>query len=310
MRRLLIVATVLLAVAILAGLLMRHTLLQGELRERVEARLSTTLGQRVSIGRLGVSFFPRLAVSGSDVQIGDAPSEAPGVAIRRVRILPRIGSLLSRDVVIEQVQLDGFVVSVVRDEAGWHVPSAVPSPTAGENGGIVVERVGLTDARIRVFDRLTGGEIQERSGIDSLYADVTVDGGGLRLSSITGRVGGAEISGDARIDPTEARLELSADRITDADLPAFLELLGSERPDSLRLAEAASLSAHLRVDRASARLSGTGTLRAPEVVLDPLQLQRFEAPFVIDGPRLSFEPATFALYDGAHEGRVDVDLAT
>ena len=310
MRRLLIIAAVLVLLFVVAMLLVRRSLAGGELRETVEARLSAALGLPVSFGEVGVSFFPRPAVSGSDVQVGDPDVEAPSIRIARVRILPRLGSLLSGDVVVEQVQLDGFVVSVLRDEERWRVPAAVPAPTPPGRSGVAIERVRIDGARIRVFDRAAGGEMRERGSIDDVQAEVVTTDDGLRLSSITGRIADATISGEAVVDPTQVRLDLSADEIGDDDLPAFLALLGSARPDVLHLAEPASLSAALRVDRTSSDLSGTGTLRAPEVILDPLRLHQFEAPFAIHGGSLEFAPARFALYGGAHEGTIGMLLAT
>lgn len=308
MRRFLILAAALVLILLVAGFFARRSLMQGNLREAVEARLSATLGEPVSIGRLGIALFPRVALSGTGVRVGDARAQAPGVSIERIRILPRTGSLLSGNVVIEQVQLDGFVVSVLHDAAGWHLPSAVPAPSAGGDDGVAIERLRVSDARIRVFDRASG-EIRERASIDDIHAEIALDGSGMRLSSIAGQIGDAEISGEARVGARAVRLDLTAAKIADEDLPAFLRLLGAERPAFLRIPEAAALSARLEVDRSSSRLSGTGKLAAPEVELDSLRLERFEAPFAIDGSRLAFDPATFGLYGGTHTGTVNIALA-
>jgi uncharacterized protein involved in outer membrane biogenesis len=104
------------------------------------------------------------------------------------------------------------------------------------------------------------------------------------------------------------RLEFRAPAVRDDDLTALLALLGSMRPDFLRLDRPAALSATVRIDRASSRLAGSGSLRAPAVTLDPLRVQDFEAPFTIDGSRLRFEPTTFTLYQGSHRGSVAIAL--
>jgi hypothetical protein len=308
MRRLLLAAAVLGVVLLAAVLVLRQLLLGPELREAIEARLSATLGEPVSIGRLGVALFPRVSITGGEVRVGEARVQAPALDVEAIRIFPRLGPLLSGDVAIEQVELDGFVVSVLHDAKGWHVPSAVPAPTGG-GSGIVVDRVRLANARIRIFDSAGLDGIRERSSIDDVRADVVVREGQLRLTPISGRIGGATITGEAQVDPEEVRLELAAERIENDGLSALLRLLGSERPPFLRLPEPGTLSAVLGVNRATRRLSGTGSLRAPQVALDPLRLHRFEASFVIDGSRLKFDPARFGLYDGAHTGSVVVDLA-
>jgi len=310
MRRFLIATAVLAALVILAGVVIWQFLDTASVRAVVEARLSATLGQPVSIGRLGVSLFPRVALSGGDVRIGETRAQAPAVDVERVRILPYIGPLLRREIAIERVELDGFVVSVLRDVKGrWHVPSTVPVPSAGGGAGASVERVRIANGRVRVFDGTANGEVAESASLDEVEAEVMIDAGGLRLAPISGRIGRATISGEARTDARAVRLDFNAGAIADDDLPVFLRLLGSERPAFLRLGEAATASAALSVDRNTLRLTGKGTLRAPNVVLEPLRLQRFEAPFAIDGPRLQFTPTAFAMYGGTHRGTVTVQLA-
>ena len=309
MRRLLIVAAVLAALVVLGVLLIYLFLDTGSVRGAVEARLSATLGQPVSVGRLGVTFFPRVALTGGDVRVGEARTQAPAVQVERIRVLPRLGPLLRREVAIELVELDGFVVSVLRDAKGqWHVPSAVPAPSAAEGAGATVERVRVADGRVRVFDATANGEVEQSASIDEVEAEVTIDAGGLRLAPISGRIGRAPISGEARTDARAVRLEFQTEKIADQDLPVFLWLLGSERPAFLRLGAAAAASVTVSVDRRTSRLTGKGRLRAPDVVLEPLRLQQFEAPFVIDGSRLQFTPTAFTMYGGAHRGTITVDL--
>ena len=308
-RRLLIVLLVLVVLGAAALFALGQWLGRGQLRSVAESQLSAMLGQPVTIGRLGVSVLPRLALSGADVRIGSAKTQAPSVGIDRVRILPRVRPLLSGDVVLEEIELDGFDVSVLRDErGGWHVPSAVPAPTTGGSSGAVIEQVRVRDGRVRVFDARQAGAMSETASIDALGATITVETGGLRLSNVTGRIGGATISGEARTEARGVRLEFAATAIEDGDLPVFLRLLGSERPAFLKLADAASASVAVNVDRATSRLTGKGMLKAPQVLLDPLRLQRFEAPFVIDGARVQFNPTTFAMYGGGHRGAVAVTL--
>jgi uncharacterized protein involved in outer membrane biogenesis len=305
MTRILRVALVLAAIALIGLLAVRQVLRGAQVREAVEARLSATLGQPVSIGTLGVGLFPRLAVSGTDVRLGDARSVAPALAVERILILPRLAPLFRGTVIVETIELDGFAVSLLRDTDGrWHVPSVLPAPTVGEGGSAAIERVRVSGGRLRVFDGPLGGELRETAAIHDLAADVTVEQEGLRFSPMTGRIGAAPITGNARADARVVRLEFAAETIADDDVPVLLGLLGSERPEFLRLVEPASLAGVVQVDRASRHLSGEGMLKAPEVRFDPLRLERVEAPFAIDGSRLRFDPMTFQMSRGAHQGTV------
>jgi AsmA protein len=308
LRRIVIVAAVVVVIAAAALFLLRRTLVQGQLREAIEARLSATLGTPVSIGRLRLTLFPRVALRGGDVRVGDAQVQAPSLAIERVRVLPRLASLFSDRVVIDRIDLEGFSFSVLRNERGaWELPAVAPVATQGTDASLAIERVRMTGASVRVFERGAGGQISEQSSIDDLEADVTADAGGMHVSSIQGKIGGSSVSGSATMDAREARLQFDAPAIADESLPAFLRLLGSDRPASLRLAAPASVSAVVRVDRGSLRLTGRGTLRAPLLDLSPLRLERFEAPFAIDRSKVTFEPATFVLYRGKHTGTIVFD---
>ncbi|MEX2271489.1 MAG: AsmA-like C-terminal region-containing protein [Vicinamibacterales bacterium] len=306
-RRALIAFAVAVAAVVVVAALLLQSLGRGGLREGVESRLSAALGQPVSIGRLGMTLFPP-GLTGSGVRIGDAEAEAPALDIARVRIVPRFRSLFGSDVVIERLVLDGFVVSVLRDRSGaWHVPAVVPAPAAA-GAGPAIARVRIIDGRMRVFDRAADGALREAASIDAIDADVRVEEDGLRLAPITGRIGGAAIAGEAGSDARSVRLDFSAGAIDDDDLPAFLRLVGGERPEFLKLASPASVRVAIRVDRATSRLTGDGVLQAPRVHLEPLELERFEAPFTIEGSRLLFAPTAFGLSDGMHEGRVSVRL--
>jgi uncharacterized protein involved in outer membrane biogenesis len=297
------------AIALIGVLALRQVLRGAQVREAAEARLSAVLGQPVSIGTLGVSLFPRLAISGTDVRLGDAAAAAPALAVEAVLILPRLAPLLRGRVSVETIDLDGFTVSLLRDAGGrWHVPSVMPAPTAGEGGSAVIERVRVSGGRLRVFDGPVGGALRETAAIHDLDADVTVEASGLRFSPLTGRIGAARITGDARADAHAVRLEFAAETLADDDVPVLLGLLGSERPDFLRLAESASLAGVVQVDRGSRHLSGTGTLNAPAVEFDALRLRQVEAPFTIDGSRLRFAPMTFEMSGGAHQGTVTFDV--
>jgi uncharacterized protein involved in outer membrane biogenesis len=308
MRRLLIFAAAIAVALTVAVLALRSSLVRDEVREAVEARLSATLGQPVSIGSIGVSLLSGIAVTGTDVRIGEASTLAPAVSVEQIRIHPRLSSLLSGARVIDEVELRGFVMAVLRGPDGWQLPGVVPAPSPGERDGIVIERVRLSDATLRVYEQ-EGESLRERGRIDAIAADMLLDQRELRLPAITGRVGASPLEGHAAIGPRTARLHIRSDAVADDDLPAFLGLLGTERPSFLRLPEPGSLTADVEVDRDTLRLSGSGTLRAPAVILEPIRLGQFEAPFVIQGSRLSFDTAAFALYGGTHEGAVQFDMS-
>ena len=309
-RFLTVIAVVLGGFAALAVLLaIRGSLIVDFVREIAESRLSTVLGQPVAIGQLGFSLTPRPAFTGSDIRVGDAAQQAPSVRLDRVDVFPVLRSFLQGPIHVTEVSLDGFTVSILRDADGrWRAPAVFPAPTRGAGDGIGIDRVRVAGGRLLIFDVGANGALRERSRIDDLRTDLLVSREGLRLASLTGRVGGAAISGEAETDPQSVRLDFSASAIRDADVPALFGLLAASHPAVLRIDEPAAASVSVRIERATSRLTGSGTLRAPALTVEPLRLQQLNAPFVVHGTQLTFTPTTFRIHGGSHEGRFTLML--
>ena len=306
-RRLLILVP--LVLVLVGGLVFIRSALNADvLRGAAEARLSAILGQPVSIGSVRVALMPVPAVVGSDVVVGSERA-SPELALERVRIVPRLGSLLRGSYVIRDVTLEGLTVRIVREPPGrWRFPAVVPAPGGDAGSGVVIERVRLRGGQVRILE-LTGDQLRETSRIDEIEGEAAADASGLRVTPISGRVGGAAITGEATVNPQEARFEFTLARITGDDLDNVIGLAASEPPPFLALPRPASASMAVRIDRGKSRLTGTGSLRAGEVGFYSLRLHRLEAPIKTDGSRITFAPATFALYGGTHRGSMVVDLS-
>jgi hypothetical protein len=292
-----------------AGLLvLRSTLNTETLRNAAESKLTDLLGQPVKIGDVGVSLFPSLSVSGTSISIGP-DSEAPELALERIRIVPRVRSLLGGAYVIREVTLQGLTVRIVRESAGgWMFPSVVPVGSGGSDGGVIVERVRLSGGRVRVY-ALDAGKLHETSGIGDIEGESIAEGDGVRISPLAGRVGRSPVSGTATVNSREAVMDFSLPSIAPDDLPAVIGLSASEAPDFVRLMKPAAVKMSVRIDRANDRLRGTGSLAAPQVGFYTLQLTNLQAPISTNGAQITFEPATFALYGGTHRGKMIVDLS-
>jgi len=294
--------------AVAASLAIRGSLSAGFVREIAESRLSTALGQPVAIGDLGFSLTPRPAFTGSNIRVGDAAQRAPSVAFDRVEVFPVLRSFLQGPIRITEVRLDGFTVSILRDAGGrWRAPAVFPAPARG-GGAVGIDRVRVAGGRLLIFDVDANGALRERSRIDELRTDLLVGPGGLRLTSLSGRVGGAAITGEAETDAQSVRLDFSTTAIRDADVPALFGLLAASRPAVLRVDEPAAVSASVKIDRTTSRLTGSGTLRAPALTIEPLRIQQLNAPVVVQGTQLTFAPTTFTINGGSHEGRFTLML--
>lgn len=307
-RTALVVIAIAALVAVAAVVILRRSAMPGAVRTAAEARLAAALGQPVTIGEIGLVLVPRVAFTGSSVRVGAAGGDAPGVSLDRVRIVPRLRSLLGSTIAIEEVRLEGLTVSLLRDGQGrWHAPAAFPAPTGGEPVSVAIDRVSVWGGRIRIFDG-ADGRARQTSSIDAINAEMRVERGGLRLAPLGGRVGGARIDGEAIASPGAITLTFNAPAVADADLQALFGLLGAARPATVRLDRPGATSVTVRIDRTTSRLTGKGTLRIPALVVEPLRLQDVEAPFTIAGSQLTFEPITFTVNAGAHRGRVLLSL--
>jgi uncharacterized protein involved in outer membrane biogenesis len=309
-RRLVLVVALLLLILAAAGLLTLRVALDPEaVRRAAETRLSAMLGQPVTIAGLHVSLLPVPALVGAGILVGPE-REAPDLALQRIRIVPRLGSLLRRAYVIREVTLEGLTVRVVREPPGrWKFPPVMPIPGRDAASQVVVERVRLRGGRVRVWELSARDGMHETSSIDDLEGEAVADAGGLRISPIHGRVGGAAIAGEAVLDAQAARIDFSMAAIKEGDLGAVLGLAAADPPASIRLTSSAAASMSIRIDRQTFRLSGTGSVRAPDITVESLRLHGLEAPIKTDGVKLTFDPTTFTMYGGTHHGTVTIDLS-
>ena len=309
-RRLVFIGAVLLLIAAGAGvLILRLTLGRDVVRRAAETRLSAVLGQPVSIAGVDTDLLPVPALIGTGIVVGP-DSKTPDVALRSIRIVPRLGALLRGSYVIREVTLEGLIVRVVREPPGrWRFPPVVPVPGGHEGGAIVIERVRLRGGRVLVTELSRNG-MRERSSIDDVEGEAVAEAAGIRISPIRGRVGGAAVTGEAVLDAQAARIDFSMTDIEASDLGAVLGLAAADPPASLRITSPATASMSIRIDRQQFRLSGKGSVRVPDMTVESLRLRGLEAAIETDGVKLTFAPATFTMYGGTHRGSVTIDLSS
>ena len=308
MRRLLIVFTVLVLLALAALAALRSTLNADTLRAAAESKLTAMLGQPVRIGEIGVSLFP-LAAAGSRIAIGST-SETPDLALERIRIIPRVASLLRGPYVIREVTLEGLDVRISRESTGrWKFPSVVPVGGGGAGTSVTVERVRLSRGLVRVFAEDARSGARETSRIEAIEGESIAEAAGIRIAPLTGRIGNSRVSGSASVNGREAVFEFSMPSISPRDLPAVIGLSAAEAPEDVRLMQPAAVKMSVRINRTNGRLTGSGSLAAPQVGFYSLQLSNLEAPITTNGGQITFAPATFAMYRGSHRGKMVIDLS-
>jgi hypothetical protein len=309
MRRARIAVVLVVVIAAVFFLLVRSLLNADALRGAAESRLSTMLGQPVHIAEIGISLLPTPAAVGSRITIGSSP-ESPELTLERIRIVPRIASLIRGPYVIRDVILDGLAVRITREASGrWRFPPVVPVAGGTTGGGVTVERVRLRGGRVRVFSADTPDLLVEASSIDDIDGEAIANADGLRVAPLSGRVGGSQVSGTATVHPREAVLDFSMPAIAPEDLPAVIGLSATDAPEFVKLGKPANAKMSVRINRTTGSLTGTGSLAAPEVEFFSLQLSNLASPIATDGAQITFAPATFGLYRGNHRGKMVIQLS-
>lgn len=90
-------------------------------RDHLTAEVRKQTGRDLSIdGRIGLSVFPWLGVEMEDVTLGEAPGwgDEPFAVVRKLEARARFLPLLSGQVDVDRVRVEGLAVRVVKDENG------------------------------------------------------------------------------------------------------------------------------------------------------------------------------------------------
>ncbi len=168
MRKILTAVAVLVALAAIVVVLFARGIIGGDaLRTTLETQLTARLGEPVTIGSLGASFFPRVAIELHDILIGQ-PVKA---TIGQVSIVTGLRGLLSKRV--EDAEL---IVSVGRMPAGMVAGLAGGASSGGAPaaGGVTV--VSVRTLAFRHVEVIVGSRavmLDLESSIDGDRLDVT-----------------------------------------------------------------------------------------------------------------------------------------
>ncbi len=195
---------------ITAGIAILKSLDFNAYRGTVAAEVEKAIGRKLTIAgdlELGISFSPSLVAEG--VALANAPwgSRPQMVTARRLAAEVELWPLLSGDVRLTSLELDGVDVLLEvdgRDRANWtfEKPGAAREPAAsGGKPGVVplVKEVVLTNSKLTYRD--TKGTAVEtiieelRLATDSLNDPILING--------RGRVGGAPMAFEGKVGPLD-----------------------------------------------------------------------------------------------------------
>ena len=192
------------ALLVLGALAGAALLIPGErVAAAVAARAQALLGQRVSIGDVGLRFLPLPGVRLTELRVGGSGDDDALAAAAAVELRARLLPLLRGRVVIGSLALDRPRLLVEIDTAGrTNIPllagdSAPADPRPARDISFAIERLTVSAGRITLRDRRDGSEVR-LDGWDQH----------LRLSGDVraGRVDRVELAGWIELDDVDATL--------------------------------------------------------------------------------------------------------
>ncbi len=222
---------------------------KAEISEAVESGTGRTLS---IAGDLELSVFPWLGIEIGQTSLSNAKgfSAQPFAQVEEVQVRVKLLPLLSRQLVMDTVVLEGLQVSLETDKSGktnWQDLSGEKTeqaPAAGEKteggddapvlAGLAISGVEITDARIVVDDQQNDSRLQidhfnlktgAIGSADNVPVSLTmnVSGTGLPENGLA-----PELKFDLALDPDAQTLKLSDLRFDLADLTLEGELSGTQ----------------------------------------------------------------------------------
>lgn len=302
---------------ILAFVVVRQALDPASLRAMAESRLSAALGRRVTIGKMDVALFPSPAVTGGDIRVGDAgQAAAPSIGLQSLRIVPKLSSVFSKPIVVDEVDIGGLSLTVRRDKDGrWVLPvptGSAPADASGASGvdaasAVNVGRARLSDGSITIVDDASAGRPARSASIRQIAATMRLEGGTAHLDALTASLGGSTIAGRGTASRSGLRFALEWRALEPAAVPEVFALLGMESPAGLSIAGDRPLTLDIAVD-AQGTVDVTGRLAASSVRFGTFALAGLESPLRFAANRLTLDPLTFTAYGGQQRGSLSADL--
>ena len=238
MRKVLLIAAVLVVVALAAGTVWLLTRDLERYRGEVEKQLETLTGRDVTVsGDLSLSLVPDLKVALSDVTIGDA--DAPWLSLPEVHAVVSLTSLMSLDLAVERIRLVGPVLTI----GGPGMAASLSAGGTASPPAVRIDAVEIVDATVTWHSELQGTRVFE--GLDLAMESKGVDGPFEITGSLSGEAGGWS-------------LDAALGRLTRRSLPVSLAIVSD---DGTSLRAAGSVQDWMNV----AGFAGTVRLDAPDL---------------------------------------------
>jgi uncharacterized protein involved in outer membrane biogenesis len=258
----------------------RSVLAGDGVRDAVAAQLSSALGQPVTIGRLGVSIFPRVTMDLTDVAIGK-PSR---ITVKQLHVGTRFWALLSRRIENADFTLDGGKIQLPLPPLG----AAKPAPSTAPPGDPPVTIVSIDEIRLKDVEVVSGGRTVRAD------AALALKGSGLTVSRFDVTAGPARVNVTGDISDLSGPVGKLAVRASGLDVPALAGFfddfssgsgLGGAPAGGGKTKSTMNLALSIEADRAAfgdlevTSLSGQGRVTPEAITIDPMKFALFSGTY-------------------------------
>ncbi|MCZ4316079.1 AsmA family protein [Comamonadaceae bacterium G21597-S1] len=217
-------------------------------------------------GKLHLSFYPKLGIQVGALSLSEFNSDAVFASVAGATVSVELLPLLSKQVVVDRVQVDGLSASIVRGKDGrfnfddFVTPVTTPEAPAADAPQasapafrLDIDRVKIANASLRYQDRISGtqlavsqwnlqtGRIADKTPT-TLKLSATIDGVQPKAAMRVKFAGGMTMDLDARTvafaglaASAQGDLQHGATMLSDLDLAFEAENLQLE-PDAMRVA--------------------------------------------------------------------------
>ena len=299
MRKLAIVAIVIIAVLVVVILALPHFIDINQYRGQIQAQLQQRLNRPVQLGAMSLGVFP-LRVEVKDVTIGDDPSfgsKVPFAQVGELDISIALLPLLSKNIEVESLELKQAKIEIIRNAQGlWNFSTAGSSsapasaqqappsqpqakqppaqPASSTSGGFSLGELKVSDGQIAVTDYLKHQARAVYDHIDvtlkhyapgkpfSIDAAAHLPGSGSQTLQLTGD-GGPVNNADFASTPFKGSVKLK--EVSLSGLQKFLNAAALQGTDAV-------ISGSTDLSNSSGKMAAKGSLKLENAVIHGVQV--------------------------------------
>ena len=284
-RRLILITLAVVATLVVVMAAAVYWFLSGErVRFALENQATRWLGQRVTIGSVSASIFPRPAMRLRDVRAGDPVR----IALADVQLSTGLRPLWSR-------RVEDAEIVIADSRIDMPLPFDLPAPA--ERGAAPATDRGLQVVSIRAIT-LRNITLASRGRQITVSANSSLSSAHLNLERFVAASGNTSLEAKGLIQLTprlDGELQVKAGHVDVDDLVALADAF-APRTQQQKPATTTTLPGRIvaRVSAATARAGG-------------VDVKEFATTVVAQGNRITLSPTSFQLFGGTYRGALDID---